>query len=70
MSEKQTENPARRALPALSVWTAAVVVLVWVYAGVWGAERFAVTGLAFPGAATSVAEFLGSVLGGLSASWP
>ncbi len=68
MSEKQTENPARRALPALSVWTAAVVVLVWVYAGVWGAERFAVTGLAFPGAATSVAEFLGSVLGGLTSA--
>jgi cytochrome c oxidase assembly factor CtaG len=68
VSEKRTENPARRALPALSVWTAAVVVLVWVYAGVWGAERFAMTGLAFPGAATSVAEFLGSVLGGLTSA--
>lgn len=69
MSEKQTDNPARRALLALSVWTAAVGVLVWIYAGAAGAERFAVTGLTYPGAATSIAEFLGSVLGGLTGAF-
>lgn len=69
MSVKQTENPARRVLPALSVWTAAVGVLVWLYAGFAGAQRFAETGRAFPGAATSVGEFLGSLLGGLTGAF-
>lgn len=69
MNEKRTEKPGRQVLAALSAWTVAVGVIVWIYAGASGADRFLATGRTFPSTATSVAEFLGSLVGGLTGAF-
>ncbi len=69
MNEERTENPGHRVRTALAVSVVTVGVMVWIYAGVSGSDRFLATGRSFPGSATSVAEFLGSLVGGLAGAF-
>lgn len=65
MHPTPSEQSAQRMRAALSASAVAVAALVGIYALVSGTDRFLVTGRSFPGTATSVGEFLGSVAGGL-----
>lgn len=69
MGGERTGRVAGKNTAALSAWTILVGAAVWVYAVIAGPERFAVSGLPFPGAVTSVAEFLGSTLGALTGAF-